>query len=471
MTAECSGEWQSGHAWWSSSEATGGFGRMAKGRQLITALGDAVHPMSVMQRVTDRTLELMAPAFGVMVGLADDDGITYVAGSGNQEDLVGTRVQMGQSLSGLSIRSGEVLRSDDTEEDARVDLEACRRHFVRSLVCVPLQRDGRAVGVLAVNAPEPGVFSDEDVLTLTQLASFVTVAISSAFELHRVSAELVALGVDQRGGDVDDLEPTSAAQRYVMSVLTPGGASALDARARIEPVLLDPTLLSIAVQPVIDLASGEVFAVEALSRFGVEPIQPPDQWFARAHECDLGIALEVLAVRRAIAELPHLPDHVAMTINVGPLTVRSPLFAEALDQAPHDRLILELTEHTVVDDYPELIASLRSLRRSGLRVAVDDTGSGYSSLAHILKIAPDFIKVDRELTSGIDLDPVRRALVLALVMFAADTGAQIVAEGIETVEELAELRRLSVSYGQGYHLGRPSPAADLLATPRTLPPT
>jgi EAL domain-containing protein (putative c-di-GMP-specific phosphodiesterase class I) len=321
------------------------------------------------------------------------------------------------------------------------------------------------VGVLAVNAPEPNVFRDEDVLTLTQLAAFITVAIRSAFELLQVSAELVTLGLDQRdddtGNDDDYHEPVGAAQRYVMSVLTPDGASRLDARARVEPILLDPGLLSIVYQPVIDLASGEIVAVEALSRFAPEPVRPPDRWFAEAHRCDLGIALEVLAVTRALAQIDQLPEPVAMTINVGPTAVRSPLFLEAIADAPAHRLILELTEHMAVDDYPGLIASLRSLRRSGLRVAIDDTGSGYSSLAHILKIAPDFIKLDRELTSGIDLDPVRRALALSLVTFAADTGAQMIAEGVETADELGELRRLGVTLGQGYHLGHPVPLRDL----------
>jgi EAL domain-containing protein (putative c-di-GMP-specific phosphodiesterase class I) len=440
---------------------------MANGPKLITALGDAVHPMGVMQRITDRTLELMAPALGVMVGLVEDGGITYVAGSGNQVDLVGTHVQMDQSLSGLSIRTSQVLRSDDTEDDARVDVEACRRHHVRSLLCVPLQRDGRAVGVLAVNAPEPNVFDDEDVLTLTQLASFITVAISSAFELYRVSAELVTLGLDPRTGHAGHAE--SVAERYVMSVLSPGGETALDARARIEPILLDPDLLSIVVQPVVDLATGEVTAVEALARFAAEPSRPPDAWFADAHRCGLGTALEILAVRQAIAALAHLPEHLTMGINVGPLAIRSPLFVEALDDAPRHRLILELTEHTAVDDYGELLATIGSLRRSGLRVAIDDTGSGYSSLAHILRIGPEFIKIDRTLTSGVDVDPVRRALALALVTFAADTGAQIVAEGIETVEELGELRRLGVSYGQGYHLGRPGTIDQLVCAARDLP--
>lgn len=442
---------------------------MAQGTQFITALGDSVHPMGVMQRVTDRTLELMSDAFGVMVGLADESGITYVAGAGNQVDLVGTRVEMTRSLSGLSIRTSQVLRSDDTEDDARVDREACRRHFVRSLVCVPLQRGDQTIGVLAVNAPQPNVFSDDDVLTLTQIASFITVAISSAFELYRVSAELVTLGLDHHTGDIAQ-EPGAVAQRYVMDVLSPGGASQLDAHDRIEPVLLDPSLITTLVQPIVDLDDGAVVAVEALSRFEPAPVRAPDVWFAEAHGCDLGIALEIVAVKRAIAQFEHLPPHVSMSINVGPLAIRSPLFQEALEHAPHDRVILELTEHTVVEDYPGLVASLRSLRRSGLRVAIDDTGSGYSSLAHILKIAPDFIKLDRELTNGIDVDPVRRAIATALIAFAGDTGAQIVAEGIETAEELSELRRLGVPLGQGYHLGRPVPVGDLSTSPIALPP-
>lgn len=426
--------------------------------------------MGVMQRVTDRTLELMTGAFGVMVGLADETGITYVAGAGNQVDLVGTRVEMTRSLSGLSIRTAQVLRSDDTEDDARVDLEACRRHFVRSLVCVPLQRGDHAIGVLAVNAPEPGVFSDADVVTLTQIAAFITVAISSAFDLYQVSAELVALGLDHDSTDLVDQEPGTLAQRYVMDVLSPGGASQLDAHDRVEPVLLDPSLIATVLQPIVDLRSGEVVMVEALSRFLPEPTRPPDVWFDEAHRCDLGIALEVLAVNRALDLVDRLPEPVALSINVGPLAVRSPLFRDALDRVPVDRIVLELTEHEVVDDYPRLMTTLRSLRRAGLRVAIDDAGSGYSSLAHILKIAPDFIKLDRDLTSGIDVDPVRRAMAMALVTFAGDTGAEIVAEGIETTDELVELRQLGIPFGQGFHLGRPVPVGELLAAPRTLPP-
>jgi EAL domain-containing protein (putative c-di-GMP-specific phosphodiesterase class I) len=94
-------------------------------------------------------------------------------------------------------------------------------------------------------------------------------------------------------------------------------------------------------------------------------------------------------------------------------------------------------------------------------LAVDDTGAGVSSLAHILKLAPDWIKLDRALTTGVDRDPVRRALASSLVTFADETGSLIVAEGIETDAELAVLRSLGIRYGQGFYL-RPPTSLDAL---------
>jgi EAL domain-containing protein (putative c-di-GMP-specific phosphodiesterase class I) len=94
----------------------------------------------------------------------------------------------------------------------------------------------------------------------------------------------------------------------------------------------------------------------------------------------------------------------------------------------------------------------------GVRLAIDDTGAGFASLAHILKLTPDIIKLDRELTSRIDHDPVRSTLAAALVTFASRTGAEIVAEGIETGTELEVLRGLGIRYGQGFLLCRPTSA-------------
>jgi EAL domain-containing protein (putative c-di-GMP-specific phosphodiesterase class I) len=140
------------------------------------------------------------------------------------------------------------------------------------------------------------------------------------------------------------------------------------------------------------------------------PYRSPDVWFNEAHESGFGVELELMAVTRALAALPMLPESVVLSINAGPETVVAPGFHQAVLGAPAHRVIVEVTEHDAIDDYPGLVGSLRSLRDNGTRTSIDDTGSGYSSLAHILKLAPDLIKLDRDLVSGIDVDPVRRAL-------------------------------------------------------------
>jgi EAL domain-containing protein (putative c-di-GMP-specific phosphodiesterase class I) len=284
------------------------------------------------------------------------------------------------------------------------------------------------------------------------LADFVSVAIGSAQDLSRVSAQLLKL------------EPTDTsagtATRYALSVLQPDALPRIDSTQRIHAVFDDPAALSMLFQPVVDPLTDEVAAVEALARFNVSPYRSPDVWFAEAHEAGLGVELELLAIERALAHVPMLPDDVAVTINAGPEAVMSARFLDAFVDVPARRVILELTEHTAIDDYPQLLTPLRALRQRGARIAIDDTGSGYSSLTHILKLAPDFIKLDRELVSGIDLDPVRRALASSLVTFAAETGAHIIAEGVETEDELEVIIGLGIRFAQGYHLARPAPLSD-----------
>jgi EAL domain-containing protein (putative c-di-GMP-specific phosphodiesterase class I) len=430
-----------------------------KRTDLTVAVGQTIDPMRLMQRVTDRTLELIGAADGVMVGLADDSGVTYVCGAGHRVSHLGTRVDLESSLSGLAVRTGQLQRSDDTDSDPRVDRAACRRLSVASLVCVPLTRVHETLGVLAVNATRPHAFTDDDVAVLTRLADFVSVAIGSACDVSRVSSQLLELSQPtNRSAEATAASNASAdtASRYMMNVLSPDAVTRIDSRQTIQRVLDDPTVLSMVFQPIVDLVTDEVAAVEALARFDVTPYRTPDVWFHEAHENGLGVELEMLAITSALAQLPKLPDGVALTVNAGPEAVMCPQFVDAFLDVPARGVILELTEHTLIDDYPCLVAALQALRRRGTRLAIDDTGSGYSSLSHILKLAPDFIKLDRDLVSGVDVDPVRRALATSLVSFAADTGAQIIAEGVETEEELEVLRHLGVRYAQGYHLGQPA---------------
>ena len=120
------------------------------------------------------------------------------------------------------------------------------------------------------------------------------------------------------------------------------------------------------------------------------------------------------------------------------------------------RVVIEITEHAQVDDYDALREALAPLRERGAQLAIDDLGAGFANLRHILRLAPDLVKLDLSLTHEIARDPARTALASSLVGFAEGVGALIVAEGISSDEDLELLRSLGVDYGQGFHLARPS---------------
>lgn len=233
---------------------------------------------------------------------------------------------------------------------------------------------------------------------------------------------------------------------------------------------LEPGGLVLLAQPIVELSGGRVVGVEALSRFPGHTGSPAEV-FASAAELGMGIELELAAVREALALLPRLPDHLYVSVNAAPSTAVDPALVELLEAAPAGRVVLELTEHAAIGDYALLLRSLERLRAHGVRLAVDDTGSGYSSLQHILALAPDVIKLDIALVRGVDQDRARAALVRALTHFAADAGAVLVAEGIESPAELTALRDLGVGLGQGYYLGRPEDVGHLaLERPRYVGP-
>lgn len=219
--------------------------------------------------------------------------------------------------------------------------------------------------------------------------------------------------------------------------------------------VIDERAIRIACQPIVDLAGGAVLGYEALARFP-DPDSGPAGWFEDAHRVDLGPALELLAIELALARLPGLPPQAYLSLNVSPATILGGALAGCLERAPLGRLVLELTEHAPVEEYAAISAALAGLRARGLRLAIDDAGSGYASLRHILQLQPDFIKLDQSLVRAIDADPGRRALAAALTGFARETGCEVVAEGVETEAELAVLRGLGVKAGQGYLLGRPA---------------
>ena len=222
--------------------------------------------------------------------------------------------------------------------------------------------------------------------------------------------------------------------------------------------------LEVHLQPIVSLTSYDSAPVgyEALARFQTTPYEAPDVWLGRAAEAGLLRELELTCARSALALVPLLPDNAYLTINVSAETVISPGFVQLLDNVPPDRVVVEVTEHAIVREYDALLRSLGGLRERGVRLAVDDAGAGFASFRHVLELSPEIIKLDIHLTRGVHNDVSRQALVRSLVSFAGDVGATLVAEGIETPEDMQTLCDAQVPYGQGYLFARPGPAQRVL---------
>jgi EAL domain-containing protein (putative c-di-GMP-specific phosphodiesterase class I) len=411
---------------------------------LAAQAAGALDPLALMQRVADQALGMIEDADGVLVGLlVDEHSIRYVCGAGCLSGFVGEHLAVEGSLSGKAIRANETLTTDDSERDDRVNRDATRAFNVRSSVCVPLGHGGATTGILNVSSTRVSAFDQHDVDLLRGLAEFIGAVVGAARDL-------------MVSGDGKGL----LARRFVANVLSPGGQEQLELRTRIGQVL-DAQDFSIVFQPIFDLSSGAVFGVEALARFGAEA--PPDVWIDRAHRVGLGVELELALFAEAVRCAAGLAGSMMLTLNLGPHALASPRVKEVLTDVEPAGIVIELTEHVKVDDYPQLAENLWALRERGVYLAIDDTGAGFSSLMHILKLAPDFIKLDRQLTTGIDVDPVLRALAGSLVRFAEETDAVLIAEGVENGAELGVLRDLGVRYAQGFHLARPHPLAELHA--------
>ena len=150
----------------------------------------------------------------------------------------------------------------------------------------------------------------------------------------------------------------------------------------------------------------------------------------------------------------------------------APEFAAVLTNLPipKKRLVLEVTEHAIIDRYDTFVEVLDRLRSRDLRIAVDDAGAGYATFQHILELRPDFIKLDRCMIRDLDRDPVRRALASAMAEFASDIGATVIAEGVERIAELRALSSAGIVNIQGYLCGRPSPVPVPAPTLPTIDP-
>lgn len=226
---------------------------------------------------------------------------------------------------------------------------------------------------------------------------------------------------------------------------------------RIRRALDEEDSFSMVFQPIFSLSGGMV-GVEALASFRGPPKRGPERWFAEADAVGLRRELELATMKAAVSLIPELPPGIYLSLNASPKTLLSAGFRKLLlEHADPARVVIEVTEHAPIDNYERLNAAFDRVRKLGVRLAVDDAGAGFASLRHILRLAPDFIKLDRTLIAGIETDRSRQALAAGLISFAERIDATIIAEGIEQFAEVDMLTSLGVGHGQGFLLAPPGP--------------
>jgi PAS domain S-box-containing protein len=209
-------------------------------------------------------------------------------------------------------------------------------------------------------------------------------------------------------------------------------------------------------QPILEIVRRRIVGYEALTRF--DNGSNPEVVFAEADAVGLGHELETATLRAALAASAALPRPAWLNLNVSPgLVIAGEPLRSILAASPR-RLVLEVTEHTAIEDYSAFREAMAALGPKVL-LAVDDAGAGFASLRHILELRPAFVKLDRWLVAGLESDDARQAMIFGLRHFARATSCQLIAEGIETEDELAALKALDIPLGQGYLLGRPVPLA------------
>lgn len=211
-------------------------------------------------------------------------------------------------------------------------------------------------------------------------------------------------------------------------------------------------------QPIADLRRGRVAGYEALARLPVRAGLPPDLCLEAAGRWGLRIELERLLAEGALTAKESLRADTFLCVNVSPSFLVSPSWQRLLAaQKNLFRVVIEITEEQSIADYDTIRERMAEIKARGGMVAIDDAGAGYASLKHILELRPGFIKLDRNFVSHCDTDRAKSALIETMGVAASRMDAWIVAEGVETAGELAELVRLGVPLAQGYFLGRPVP--------------
>ncbi len=238
--------------------------------------------------------------------------------------------------------------------------------------------------------------------------------------------------------------------------------AATDLKEELEGIIREKSITPV-YQPIVNLRSGRIMGYEALSRGPADsPLHFPTKLFSVAIASNRLLALEQVCREAALRHITTLGVNQRLFLNMNAEVVKDPDFRGGLTKAllirhglNPDQVTFEITERTAITDFESFTKSLNHYRQQGYSIAVDDAGAGYSSLEAIATLRPNFIKLDRSIVSNVDKDPLKQAMLDAMVKLAAVINSKIIAEGIENAEELSVLISKGVHYGQGYLLARP----------------
>ena len=259
--------------------------------------------------------------------------------------------------------------------------------------------------------------------------------------------------------------------RFYTRSMNAAAQERLDLHARLRRAL-EHGEFELHYQPLVALASDRAVAAEALLRWRSpdQGLVAPDQFVAAAEHSGLIVPLGEWVLQEACSELARWRTagctDISVSVNISSIQFRrgdveeTVLRALAASGASPSGLELELTESILIDDAEQVLATIRRLQSLGVRLAIDDFGTGYSSLAYLRRFAVDKLKIDKSFVRDIVTDPDDAAIVRAVIQMAGSLGLHVVAEGVETEAVAGALRAMKCDLVQGFHFGRPMPAAD-----------
>ncbi|MGW2221321.1 putative bifunctional diguanylate cyclase/phosphodiesterase, partial [Nonomuraea sp. NPDC001684] len=405
----------------------------------------------------ERTREVLAgrTSGNVAVIFLDLDGFTSVndsVGHASGDYLLG---QAARRLRG-AVRADDTLARWGGDEfavlvetggDAQMAVDMAER-LVRAVSQEPFRVADRDVALTA----SVGVAFTEDGLPAGDLMRNADVAMARSKELGGRRVEVFAA---QMHADV---------------------VRRLELAADLQRALIEQQF-AIEYQPVVDLATSRVTAVEALVRWWRGSVfVPPEQFLGPAEDTGLIVPLSEWILREACREVASWRASswdIGLSLNLSARQITAPRFVETVEQAlaesglPASALTLEVIEEMLVEDAEETIRRLSELRALGVRLAIDDFGTGYASLAFLRQLPVDMIKIDPSFVSGLGRDDTLTLLTRTIVRLGHDLGLTVVAEGIERPEQLELLREMGCTRGQGFLVARPMAARGVDSLMRT----